>query len=57
MKNYLKEGTRQFYLHRFGHFSVLGILGIYRYVEITLADVTRCLAKISETFSLAVYLI
>lgn len=33
----------------------MGILGIYRYAEITLPDVTRCLAKISETFPCGIF--
>ncbi len=34
----------------YGHFG-----NIYRYAEITLADVTRCLAKISETFPCGIF--
>ena len=55
-ENYLKEGTRQFYLSSVRtFFRTMGILGIYRYAEITLADVTRCLAKISETFPCGIF--
>ncbi len=55
-ENYLKEGTRQFYLSSVRtFFRTMGILGIYRYAEITLPDVTRCLAKISETFPCGIF--
>ena len=49
-ENYLKQGTRSAYLSSARtFFRTMGILGIYRYVEITLPDITRCLTKISET--------
>lgn len=55
-ENYLKEGTRQVYLSSVRtFFRTMGILGIYRYAEITLTDVTRCLAKISETFPCGIF--
>lgn len=55
-ENYLKEGTRQFYLSSVRtFFRTMGILGIYRYAEITLPDVTRCLAKISEIFPCGIF--
>lgn len=55
-ENYLKEGTRQVYLSSVRtFFRTMGILGIYRYAEITLPDVTRCLAKISETFPCGIF--
>ena len=54
-ENYLKEGSRQFYLSSVRtFFRTIATLGIYRYAEITLPDVTRCLAKISETFPLGI---
>lgn len=47
-ENYLKEGSRQFYLSSVRtFFRTIATLGIYRYAEITLPDVTRCLAKIA----------
>ena len=55
-ENYLKDGTRQVYLSSVRtFFRTMGILGIYRYAEITLPDVTRCLAKISETFPCGIF--
>ena len=55
-ENYLKEGSRQFYLSSVRtFFRTIATLGIYRYAEITLPDVTRCLAKISETFPLGIF--
>lgn len=55
-ENYLKEGSRQFYLSSVRtFFRTMATLGIYRYAEITLPDVTRCLAKISETFPLGIF--
>ena len=36
-------------------FVLWAFWGIYRYAEITLADVTRCLAKISETFPCGIF--
>lgn len=55
-ENYLKKGSRQFYLSSVRtFFRTIATLGIYRYAEITLPDVTRCLAKISETFPLGIF--
>lgn len=55
-ENYLKEGTRRFYISSVRiFFRTMGALGIYRYAEITLLDVTRCLAKISETFPRGIF--
>ncbi len=55
-ENYLKEGSRQLYLSSVRtFFRTIATLGIYRYAEITLPDVTRCLAKISETFPLGIF--
>ena len=55
-ENYLKEGSRQFYLSSVRtFFRTIATLGIYRYAEITLPDVTRCLAKISETFPCGIF--
>ena len=55
-ENYLKESTRKIYLSSVRtFFRTMDILGIYHYAEITLPDVTRCLAKISETFPLGIF--
>ena len=55
-ENYLKEGTRKLYISSVRtFFRTMNALGIYRYAEITLLDVTRCLAKISETFPLGIF--
>lgn len=49
-ENYLKKGSRQFYLSSVRtFFRTIATLGIYRYAEITLPDVTRCLANTDRT--------
>ena len=55
-ENYLKKGTRKFYLSSARtFFRTIGTLGIYHYDEITMSDVTRCLAKIAETFPRGIF--
>ena len=55
-ENYLKKGTRKVYstsVRTF--FRTMESLGKCCYAEITLLDVTKCLAKISETFPLGIF--
>ena len=55
-ENYLKEGTRRFYISSVRNFfRTMDAMGKSCYAEITLLDVTTCLRKISETSPLGIF--